>query len=272
MSFDGGNGNGGDGRYGVQMRPREGGGQTAVNGNRDAWNQPIKKADDTTAKFDPATGKPLNNAAPNGGVDDQMVDDIWKDITKAPDLNKPQEIIIKQEPVVKTGAEQLKDYLVQNGLGEFTLSEAEKAELQGGNFDSITAKMHELAVNAHTKALSGAQTIIKSEVDKLRDELKKDNRAVLEGDKALAALHSAVPATKHPAIGPIAQTIYQRLTDRGASQEQAIEGVKKWFALTGKEMGFNTEVNGNRNGSFRGGQSEGSDKTANWLDILSGKN
>jgi hypothetical protein len=249
------------------FKPDAGGGNTpANNGNtpaqgRDAWNNPIKPVKEPT------------NADDNGGVDDKMVDDLWNDIQtpKGDDKKEPQTIIVKQEPAAKSPADNLKDHLASVGLGEFTLSEAEKAELQAGNFDLLTNKMHELSVNAYTKALSGSQTLIQEQVKKAVEEATKNSRSYVEGKDLLEALHTAVPATKHPAIGPVAQTVMQRLIDRGATKDQAIEGVKKWSKIFAKEMGFDTEVNSNRNGSFRGGQnSEGSGET-NWLDILTPK-
>lgn len=231
--------------------------------NLDAWGNPIKAAA-------PAP-KPGDGTGNDAVIDDKDIDNIWSDVkTKKvvddQDPNKNQ-TIVKQEP--PDPKKQLQSYLDEQGLGSFVLSDATKQEIAEGKFEGLQGQVLGLVQQAHTKALSGAQTLIRSEVAKAVKEAGETTRSYIAGKEMVEALHTALPFTKDPAIGPVAQSVMQKALDRGASKEQAVEVVKRWSAKFVNLADPDRQVNGNRNGSFRGGsQQEG---TGDWVSILSGK-
>lgn len=237
--------------------------------DRDAWNNPVEKPPEKKVGDN-------NDDANNTVVNDQMVDDIWKDIkAKEKDGDQNQNNNNNNnnndtKPLSPTEA--LKKYLDDNGLGQFELSETDKTAIAGGDFSSLTNKTLQLVQQAHTKALSGASTLIKSEVARALEESRNNTKQILQGTEAVKALNAAIPATKNPAIGPVAQTVMQRFLDRNCTQEQAIEGTKQWFKLTAKEMGYTpNDVNSNRNGNFRGGQHDEGSGAQDWISVLNGQ-
>lgn len=241
---------------------------TGIKGpQRDAWNQPIKEPAQRTAGN---TGDPDPN---DDTINDKDIDNIWSDIKKKIDPNAPDptKIVAPVEPAkVVSPSDQLKNYLNEAGLGEFTLSDTDKEKIAAGDFADFNSKILGLIQTAHVKALSGAQTLVKAEVAKAVADLKNDTRSFVSGKEALEALNRALPFTKDPAIGPIAQTVMQRFLERGASTEDAIKGVQMWAKKFVSLADPGRQVNSNRNGNFQGSPDQ-NEETANWMDILSGK-
>ena len=229
---------------------------------RDAWDRPIVQPKEKVA--DPNVD--------DASIDDEAIDNLWSDIKKKPADNQQQPPNNQQQQPQNQQQQvdpkvQLQNYLKDNGLGEFVVSDAVKAEIKEGNFDNFNAQVLGLVQQAHVKALSGSQTLIKAEVAKAVRAAVDESKGFIAGKEAVSALNTALPFTKDPAIGPIAQTVMQRLLDRGATQEEAIKGVKLWSKKFVDLADPDRQVNGNRGGNFRGAPSNEVD--TNWVSLLS---
>lgn len=244
-------------------------------GNRDPWNNPIRNNDGQNNNND---NKQTNNNTDknDNGVNDDIVNNIWDEV-KRENSNSDTNNTNNQQPQPNNNqqqvdpSKQLNDYLNGIGLAPITLSDEEKEQIQNGDFSSIMNKMHQLSVTAHTKALSGAKTMIDDAVKTAVAEATKNANSTFVGQQNLQALYSALPWTKDKAISPVAQTVMQKFLDRGISTEEAIKGVDKYFKHVGNKMSGNN-VNSNRNGNFSSGKSdEDNTPEGGWLSILTGK-
>lgn len=250
---------------------------------RDAWNQPIKEPENNAGNKNAngsgndTSNNQNGNVNNNTSINTDTIDDIWSDIKKPnsqDDQNRNNQGNNNNgggnQPQQLDPATQLKKYLTDNGLGEFTLTDAEKAQLGEGNYDGLQGRILGLVQQAHVKAISSASALIDSKIAAALKQGENATKSLLAGKENMGALHSALPFTKDPAIGPVAQTVMQRFFDRGATQEQAIQGVKKFFEHTAQKVTGN-EVNQNRNGNFGSRPKNENDGVGNWIDILSPK-
>lgn len=233
---------------------------------RDAWNNPIRDEPAPKEKLD-ADGKPIKDT--NASIDDDTIGSIWKEVV---DENSGKKDLTQTPPVgdKPDPKKQLDDYLASQGLDPIVLSDVDKEELKNGNFDNLMLKLSGKIQQAHVKGLSSSQTMIEAAVTKAVEKAVGQSRADASGRENLNALHSALPFTKDPAIGPVAQTVMQKFLDRKMSTEDAIKGVKKFFDHTaGKVTG--SEVNRNRSGNYQSARDTNSDGEGreSWLDILS---
>lgn len=202
-------------------------------------------------------------------IDDGDIEDIWQNIRSNNKTDTTQQQQQQQQTVKTDPAEQLKQYLKEQGLGEFVISEDTKKQLQEGNFDAFNNQVLGLVQQAHVKALSGAQTLIKSEVAKAVKAAVDESKGYISGQEALRALNTALPFTKDKAVGPVAQSVMQRFIDRGASQEEAIKGTGLFFKRVAKLADLDGQVNPSRNQNYRGGNVEQDEGSMNWIDLLS---
>lgn len=230
--------------------------------NLDAWGQPIREA--------PVKKKIEGEEGNDAVIDDEDIDNIWSDVkTKKKVEDQAPPVDNKQQQQIDP-KKQLQDYMDSQGLGKFELSDATKAEIAEGKFEGLQGQVLGLVQQAHAKALSGASALIDAKVAKAVEEAGNKTKSYIAGKDMVEALHRALPFTKDPAIGPVAQSVMQKFLDRNASMEQAIEGVKRWSAKFVNLADPGRQVNPNRNGSFRDG-SENENGTGNWLTILTGK-
>lgn len=258
---------------------RVAGGQTGP--VRDAWNNPIKELE--PARQNTNTNNNNNNNNTAGGNDDGIdagdIDTIWSDIKAGKsdtnnnnsnnNNNNGNNNNGNNDKTVVDPKVQLQNYLKEAGLGELTFSDAEKAELAEGKFENFNNKVLGLIQNAHVKALSGAQTLIKDSVAKAVKDAMDGTKGYIAGQENVKALHAALPFTKDAAIGPVAQTVMQKFLDRGLSTEDAIEGVKRWSKKFVNLADPDRQVNGNRNSNYRGSGGNEGNNDADWISILS---
>lgn len=234
---------------------------------KDPWGRPIKQVDTTQNKAPPANKD--DQVDNDGGVNDDDIDNIWNDIKKKKEddnNNPPPNTQVQQEDPNK----QISDYLQSVGLDPISLTDQDKEELKEGNFDNFIAKINEKTRNAHLKAMSGSKKMIDAAVADAVKQAMDGANDTFAGRMNLQALHTALPFTKEKAIGPVAQTVMQRMINRGASTEDAIEGVRRFFAKT-SELYTNSMVNKNRNTGFSSSRPNSAENgEGGWLDILRG--
>lgn len=253
------------------QRPQQ---QQPVNdtGNRrDAWNNPIEPEPEPrqrqvdNSRNPGGTGDPPND----DGIDENTLDTIWEGIKK-----KTEEPIVPKpgDPPAPDPKKQLEDYLVSVGLEPLTITDAEKEAMTNGDFSGILTKMNDKIRQSHIKGMSGSKTMIDAAVEQAVTRAMAGANSTFEGKMNLNALYSSLPFTKDKVIGPVAQTVMQKFLDRGASTEDAITGVKKFFAHTSDK--FNADgVNKNRNGNYGGSRPNPTDSApeGGWLSVLRGK-
>lgn len=264
-------GNGGNGGSGFQARPAPGS-ATVYSGDqgqrgpvRDMWDQPIRQEPAPKARSGSEGGNPPAEGN-DGSIDAADIDTIWDQVKKegskpADDGNPPN-----PAPVQKTPQQQMTEYLTAQGLDPIVLNDAEKAELKEGNFDNVLLKLNDKIVRAHTKALSSTQVMITEAVAAAVGKTKTEIQSQAAGEKNVAALNLALPFTKDKLIGPIAQTVMQRFLDRGASTEEAIKGVSKYYNYTADKM--RPPVNTGRNGNFGAETNSEEDNGDGWIDMF----
>lgn len=234
--------------------------------NRDMWDQPIKPEPEPKPK--PGGTGDSTGTGNDDGVDALAIDTIWDQVKKEGSKPGDPAPINPNAPPEKTPQERMDAYMKAQGLDPIVLNDAEKAELKEGNFDNVMAKLNQKIANAHTKALSSTSVMIKEAVAEAIAQTKNEITSQEAGVRNKAALNAALPWTKDKIVGPIAQTIMQQFLNRGASTEEAIDGVKKYYAHTFKLAG-QTPVNANRNGNFGAEpNSEEGDEGNNWVDML----
>jgi hypothetical protein len=229
---------------------------------RDAWNNPIKTEPRKNTE-DQNDQKNRND----DGVNDDTVDNIWEDIRKKEDEDGGAPPVQPTAPV--DTKKQMDDYLRGVGLSPIELTDQMKEQISNGDFSGILAEINQRTIQAHVKALSGAKTMIDEAVQKAVTEAKQGARDDYLGQMNLQALNNTLPWTKDKAIAPVARTIMQRFLNRGASTEDAIEGVKRYFDHA-STVSSAERVNKNRNTNYGGGPRDDSTKgSRGWLDILS---
>lgn len=237
---------------------------------RDAWNQPI---DEPITK---PVAKPGEEVTNDDGINDDAIDSIWKDVKK--EGSKPNDgVVTPPAPAVaaKEPAVQMREYLDSVGLQPIVITDADKEKFAAGDFTDFVANVNQKIQQAHVKAISGSKTLMESMVNDAVTKAVGESKNYVEGRASLEALHTALPFTKNPAIGPVAQTVMQRFMDKGATREQALEGVKRWSKTFVQAFDPNyqeTNPNKNRNGNFSGSvNNEGNNGDADWISVLSGK-
>lgn len=242
---------------------------------RDAWNQPIDEpAPRTQTNADNKDDPTLND----DGINDKDIDSIWSDVKK--EGSKPDGQVAPVAPVApaapKDPSVQMKEYLDSVGLQPITISDEDKEKMAAGDFTGFLGNVNQKIQQAHVKAISGSKTLMESMVNDAVTKAVGASKDYVEGKASLDALHTALPFTKNPAIGPVAQTVMQRFINKGATREQALEGVKRWSKTFVQAFDPNwqeTSPNKNRNGNFGGNvNNQGTgDSDADWISVLSGK-
>lgn len=243
-------------------------GDAARSSARDPWGRPIKQQAEPPQR-QRAEGDNKDNADNDDGVDDGTIDNIWDDIKKkkTEDDDEPPANNQKTEP--EDPQKQITDYLVGIGLDPIVLSDADKEELKSGEFGNVINKLNDKIRNAHLKAMSGSKKMLDASID---DAVKRaldgaDQR--MSGRMNLQALHTALPFTKEKAISPVAQTVMQKFINRGLSTEDAIDGVRRWFAKT-SDLYTGSMVTKNRNVGYGARPNSADNGEGGWLDILRG--
>lgn len=224
-----------------------------------------------------------NNKSDNIDPNDKMVDDIWnemkKDDTKngGVDPTKQQNGPNNQQQQQQDPKAELKSYLDGVGLGDFTLTDAQKEQIKSGEgLDAIFADINGRIQLSHTKALSGASALIDKKVKDAVAQAVGESRSYVKGEQLRSELHASLPYTKDPIIGPVAETVYKRILEKGATVPDAIKAVDKFFERVAKTRDPDyVEPNSNTRNSFRGGSSQMKEGPAGenegWLDVLRSK-
>lgn len=251
--------------------------------HRDPWNRPITQnnRDDMrdnstrTGNTDNRSGNGQQQNDNNNTDNDVNVDDIWKDIKKensqGDDRNNVNNQNNQPAPDMRKPEEKLKEYLDSVGIKPIVLDDRDKEDLKNGEFGNVLNRINDQVAQSHIQGLKSMNTVIEAKVAAAVEAAVGKSRAAFEGDKALTALQSAHPWTKDPVIGPIAQTIMQQFITKGATPEQAIVGVGKYFDRVDEKRNGG-KVNSNRNGNFRGpADNSETSGDVDWVDLLTPK-
>lgn len=210
----------------------------------------------------------------DGGFDDKQLDKLWEEIKDGGGGNPPANSASPgtQAPANTVSPEdQVAQHLKQIGLDTFTLSDSQKAELGAGNFSSIEKVISERTQAAYMQAMSGTKVLIDKAVKEGIASATNGAMSQFQGAQLREKMHAALPFTKDDLVGPIAESMMQRLLTRGASPEQALIGVGKAFERLNKaQFGADFQMpNPNSADAFRGGDRNNGQKP-NWLSYLQG--
>lgn len=247
----------------------------------DAWNRPIPQnnRDDMrdnstrTGNMDNRSGNDRQQNDNNNIDNDVNVDDIWKDIKRENSTgdDRNRDTTVTAPPDTRKPEEKLKDYLDSVGIKPIVLDDRDKEDLKNGEFGNVLSRINDQVAQSHIQGLKSMNTVVEAKVAAAVEAAVGKSRAAFEGDKALTALQTAHPWTKDPVIGPIAQTIMQQFITKGATQEQAIVGVGKYFDRVDEKRNGG-KVNSNRNGNFRGpADNSETSGDVDWVDLLTPK-
>ncbi len=222
-----------------------------------------------------------NNNNGNGSDatnDEAFLDKLWSDV-QDDDKNKNNNNNNNNNnnspaPVVKTPEEQIKAYLDSVGLKPIEFGDTDIEAVKNGTFDwkQFTDKVNNNVTQAHLQSLSSSKKMIDNAVKEAVEKAVGDSKSYFAGEQFRQVMHEKLEFTQDPAIGPVAETIAQRLMGRGATRDQAIQGVQKWFDHVFAKANPDFELNGNTRDTYRGNMRNNS-KSGNvdWLDMLRGK-
>lgn len=209
----------------------------------------------------------------DGGFDDASLDKLWEEVKKGGDGNPPANTQQTQQTPATTVSpeDQVASHLKQVGLDAFKLSDSQKAELQAGNFSSIEQVISARTQQAYMQAMSGSKILIDQAVKDAVAKAQSGAMSQMQGSQLREKMHEELPFTKDDLIGPIAESIMQRLLTRGATPDQAIIGLKKSFErINKKQFGDDFQMpNQNSADPYRGGDRDNGQKP-NWLSYLQG--
>lgn len=217
-----------------------------------------------------------NNIDPNEG----LINDIWKetqdDKGQGPNNNGSNAQQQQQQTTQSDPKKDMADYLDGLGLGEFTLSDADKAAIQSGEgLDALVSNINQRIQRAHTSALSNASKLIDARVSAAVDKAVEKSKSFYQGEQLRGVLHEKLPFTKDDVIGPIAETVMRRLMEKGADVTQAIAGTEKFFNRVQTKMDPTyVPPNANTRQGFRQSavpKAGPSGENESWLSVLSGK-
>lgn len=173
-----------------------------------------------------------NKGAPqNDGINDEDVDAIWKDVKKetttpAPTNVQPTTVVAAKEP-----AEQVKDYMKSVGLEPVALTGADIELLKSGDPDGVArifGNINQQIQKAHIESVKAAQTLVTNMMPKMVEEAVAKSKGFVEGKELRGLLQAKFEWAKDSALGPVAETLMQRFLDKGASRDEALQGVDKW--------------------------------------------
>lgn len=235
---------------------------------------------DNSGGNNPSNPKPSdkNNTDPNSSNDDALLDNIWSDVQKeTPPVDNTNPAGNPPAPAAPAQVDpnvQVANYLKEKGLEQITLTEAQKEGLKTGDptvMQDLLSQLNGKIVKAHVEAMRGSQTMIQTAVKDAVAEAMKNTTGYVEGKEMREAMQAALPFTKNPNIGPVAETIMKRMMDRGANQEQALKGVDKWFRTTMMEIDPSFAPNKNTGDGFRKAYKPSGNSDTDWLKALRGQ-
>lgn len=168
----------------------------------------------------------------NNGINDADVDAIWKDVQKKP-ADQQQQTTQTSAPMVvqKEPGEQVKDYMKSVGLEPVALTGADIELLKSGDADGVArifGNINQQIQKAHIESVKAAQSLITNAMPKMVEEAVAKSKGFVEGKELRGLLQAKFEWAKDSALGPVAETLMQRFLDKGASRDEALQGVDKW--------------------------------------------
>lgn len=267
------------GSFNAQNSPQRATADAGIDSSRDAWghrpennnglnDRNNNNNNDNNNNNNNNQNNNSNNNNNNGGNEDD-IDSIWKDIKKenSQPTNQQQQ---NQQPDQRTAEDKVKDYLKSQGLEGFSLTDEDKTAIGNGDFGTLVGKINAYVQNSHVKGMQNVNTLMEARMSKMVEDAVAKSKSAFEGDKLVSQMQIKLPWTKDPIVGPVAQTILQRFIDKGASMDEAISGVQKYYDRVDEKRGV-VKVNNNRNGNFQSARQEEGSGDMNWVDLLRGK-
>lgn len=237
--------------------------------------EPAPQAQTQPQNPDPNAQRQKDTNAQNDGINDDDVDAIWKEVQKKPadtqQQNQQQQQF--QQPAPKEPGEQVKDYMKSIGLEPVALTGGEIELLKSGDPDGVNqifGNLNNRIQKAHIESVKATQKMIENVMPKMIEEAVAKSKGFVEGKELRGLLNQKFEWSKDPALGPVAETIMQRFLDRGASRDEALQGVDKWAQKMVKayDPSFTPNTNGEGGYKQRTPHQPGGD--VDWMATLKG--
>lgn len=149
--------------------------------------------------------------------------------------------------------------------------------IKEGNFEDLTSAFKTVAGNAYQNAIMDSTKIMDAKIEKAVSNAVSQAKGNYQADQATQQLHTALPFTKDAAIAPVATAVMTQLIGKGKSSEEAIMGVKAFFAqtskLSAKDLDLQIAPAGTPNGGRRGNNvfpAVDTEDDTDWVGALTG--
>lgn len=214
-----------------------------------------------------------NNGGGNGnnndGNNDKLLDDIWNEAQQqakkdAPQNQQQNNNNNNQQQQAPDAKAEVAAYLQKVGLTKTEFTDADITKFQEDPRGYLSA-LEDRIIKSHVEGMRGADTLMTNKIQKAVEEAVNKSKGFYEQREIQDLLTTKYPYMSKPEVGPVAQTVMQRLLDKGMTRDQALEGTDKFFKRIGT---YANEPNANRNDGYRRTPQASSDD--NWVDALRG--
>jgi hypothetical protein len=135
-----------------------------------------------------------------------------------------------------TADEALQTHIDSLGLTNGIDFTAAAAAMQQGDVEGMQKAFLAIASNSYKAAMLDSNKIVTERVTKIQDDMRKESDSQIQTGKLVDAMHTAMPFTKQPSFDPMAKAVLTQFVSKGATQDQAIDGVRKYFKKVSDEM------------------------------------
>lgn len=246
---------------------------------------PVASMPGAAANAAGSAAPPQNAAATNNdGPFAEFFRNMWHSNGKGrqtaapqPQQVQPQQPMQMQQPVAPVSiADQQRIAMEHLGVTAPQISPEMQQAFQQGDFRGLQEVLAGMQRQMFGAALQVAKQLATVEAQKAQAAAVDSAKAYMGGNDARRALNEALPYTRDPALGPVAESVMSRALETGANQETAIKMVAAYFNSIGDRVKMPAPVAQNYGGmsmqypgspAFQGPQSE---RDVDWMALLQG--
>lgn len=171
----------------------------------------------------------------------------------------------------------IEDHIKSLGLTEGVDLHKLQEDLSEGKVDSLNEALSAVAAKTYQQAMLNMNAIVDAKVQEAIQAATENASQLMSKQQQKQLLQTELPFAKDPAIGPIAETVFDRFLQKGKSVEEAIKGTAEYFSHMHKTASEYLSPNAPGSTSerrFSRTKQTTTDHTTNsgdWLSILNGK-
>lgn len=109
------------------------------------------------------------------------------------------------------------------------MQQAFQAGDMNGFMQAFNPALNSMMQQVYRQAIMDSGTLAEAAVNRAVDQSKNWTTQAYATDKARNQMHTRLPWTADPALGPVAESVLQRVMGQGKSLDQAIEAVDAFF-------------------------------------------